>query len=64
MYKGYWVQQTPEEGRRTYRPKRCRKNNKYGDNSPKTLKSSSFVSEIQTTIHIYIYIYIYMGDNF
>ena len=31
------VRQTPEEGRRTYRPKRCGNNNKDEDNSPKTL---------------------------
>ena len=46
---GSGVWQTPEEGRRTYQPKRCG-NNKTEDNSPKTLddkkKSSSFVSEI------------------
>ena len=29
--------QTPEEGQRTYRPKRCRNNSKDEDNSPKTL---------------------------
>ena len=34
---GSRVEQTPEEGRRTYRPKRCRNNNKDEDNSPKTL---------------------------
>ena len=36
---GSRVQQTPEEGRRTYRPKRCGNNNedKDEDNSPKTL---------------------------
>ena len=34
---GSWVRQTPEEGRRTYRPKRCGNNNKDEDNSPKTL---------------------------
>ena len=33
----YPVQQTPEEGQRTYRPKRCGNNNKDVDNSPKTL---------------------------
>ena len=39
----YWirvgsrVQQTPEEVRRTYRPKHCVNNNKHEDNSPKTL---------------------------
>ena len=34
---GSRVRQTPEEGRRTYRPKRCVNNNKDEDNSPKTL---------------------------
>ena len=31
------VRQTPEDGRRTYQPKRCGNNNKDGGNSPKTL---------------------------
>ena len=31
------VRQTPEEGQRTYRPKRCGNNNKDEDNSPETL---------------------------
>ena len=41
---GSRVQQTPEEGQRTYRPKRCGNKNKDEDNSPKTLndKSSMF----------------------
>ena len=34
---GSQVQQTPEEGRRTYQPKHCGNNNKDEDNSPKTL---------------------------
>ena len=34
---GCRVRQTPEEGRRTYRSKRCGNNNKDEDNSPKTL---------------------------
>ena len=32
---GSRVRQTPEEGWRTYRPKRCGNNNKDEDNSPK-----------------------------
>ena len=40
---GSRVQQTPEEGRRTYRSKRCRNNNKDEDNSPKTLKDNNFI---------------------
>ena len=37
------VRQTPEEGRRTYRPKRCGNNNKNKDedNSPKTLNDKN-----------------------
>ena len=34
---GSWFQQTPEEDRRTYRPKRCGNNNKDENNSPKIL---------------------------
>ena len=34
---GSRVRQTPEEGQRTYRLKRCGNNNKDDDNSPKTL---------------------------
>ena len=33
---GSQIRQTPEEGRRTYRPKRCGNNNKDEDNSSKT----------------------------
>ena len=35
------VQQIPEEGRKTYRPKRCENNNKDKDNSPKTLNDKN-----------------------
>ena len=38
---GYRVQQTPEEGRRTYQPKCCGNNNKDEDNSPKTLNDKN-----------------------
>ena len=38
---GSRVRQTPEEGRRTYRPKRCGNNNKDEDNSPKTLNDKN-----------------------
>ena len=37
---GSRVRQTPEEGRRTYRPKRCGNNNK-DDNSPKNLNDKN-----------------------
>ena len=38
---GFRVRQTPEEGRRIYRPKRCGNNNKDEDNSPKTLNDKN-----------------------
>ena len=38
---GSQVRQTPEEGRRTYRLKCCRNNNKDEDNSPKTLNDKN-----------------------
>ena len=38
---GSLVRQTPEEGRRTYRPKRCGNNNKDEDNSPKNLNDKN-----------------------
>ena len=38
---GSRVRQIPEEGRRTYRPKRCGNNNKDEDNSPKTLNDKN-----------------------
>ena len=38
---GSRVQQTSEEGWRTYRPKRCGNNNKDEDNSPKTLNDKN-----------------------
>ena len=45
---GSWVRQTPEVGRRTYRPKRCGNNNKDEDNSPKNLndKNKTYIFNI------------------
>ena len=37
---GSWVRKTPEEGQRTYQPKRCANNNKDEDNSPITLNDN------------------------
>ena len=39
---GSRVQQTPEEGQRIYRSKRCGNNNKDEDNSPETLNDKKF----------------------
>ena len=41
FHEGSRVRQTPEEGRRTYRPKRRGNNNKDEDNSPKTLNDKN-----------------------
>ena len=40
------VRQTPEEGRKTYRPKRCGNNNIDEDESPKTLNDKKVVTSI------------------
>ena len=39
---GSRIRQTPEEGQRTYRLKRCGNNNKDEDNSPKNLNDKKF----------------------
>ena len=39
--------QTPEEGPRKYRPKRCGNNNKDEDNSPKTLNDKNHQASSQ-----------------
>ena len=44
---GSRVRQTPEEGRRTYRPKRFGNNHKDEDNSPKTLKDKNHQASYQ-----------------
>ena len=41
FHEGSRVRQTHEEGRRTYRPKRCVNNDKNEDNSPKTLNDKN-----------------------
>ena len=40
---GSRVRQTLEDGRRTYRPKRCGNTNKDEDNSPKTLNDKKIL---------------------
>ena len=58
---GSRVRQTPEEGRRTYRPKRCGKNNKDEDNSPKTFYDKNVVF---SCLNPYIKMCEYMGYLF
>ena len=49
FHEGSGVRQTPEEGRRTYQPKRHGNNNKDEDNSPKTLNEGSISVMITVT---------------
>ena len=44
------VRQTPEEGRRTYQPKRCGNNNKYEDNSSKTFNDNNLAVNLKLDI--------------
>ena len=44
---GSWVRQTPEEGRKIYRPKRCGNNNKDEDNSLKSLNDKNHQASSQ-----------------
>ena len=44
---GSRVRQTPEEGRRTYRPKCSGNNNKDEDNSPKALHDKNYQASSQ-----------------
>ena len=54
---GSRVRQTPEEGRRTYQPKRCGNNNKDEDNSPKNLNDKNKQASSQKLGHLLMYIY-------
>ena len=53
---GSRVRQTPEEGRRTYRPKRCENNNKDEDNSPKNLNDKNQQASSQKFRHLFFVI--------
>ena len=44
---GSRVRQTPEEGQKTYQPKRCGNNNKDEDNSPKILNDKNHQASSQ-----------------
>ena len=67
---GSQVQQTPEEGRRTYRPKYCGNKNKDGDNSPKTLNdknhqasSQKFRQLLIILLKNYSFVYAQLNDS-
>ncbi len=52
---GSRVRQTPEEGRRTYRPKRCGNNNKGEHNCPKNLNDKNNIrTSMNERIHFFI----------
>ena len=55
FHEGSRVRQTPEEGQRTYRSKRCGNNNKDKDNSPKNLNDKN--QHASCKIHIVLYIF-------
>ena len=54
---GSRVRQTHEEGRRTYRPKRCGNNNKDEDISPKTLSDKIIKLHLKNSDNLFIHIY-------
>ena len=59
---GSRVRQTPEEGRRTYRPKRCGNNYKDEDNSPKNLNDKNQQASFQKfkeLMNIFVYKYLF-----
>ena len=60
---GFRVRQTPEEGWRTYRPKRCGNNNKDEDNSPKTLNDKNHQASSQKFRLVYMYASMYICVN-
>ena len=49
---GSRVRKTPEEGRRTYQPKRCGNNNKDEDNSPKNLNDKKQNEELTNQLRL------------
>ena len=52
---GSRVRQTPEEGQRIYRPKRCGNDNKDEDNCPKTLNDKNYQASSQKFRQLTIY---------
>ena len=48
------VRQTPEEGQKTYQPKRYKYNNKDEDNSPKTLNDKNLDCCLEKSVSVSI----------
>ena len=59
---GSRVRQTPEEGRRTYRMKRCGNNNKNQDNSPKTLNDKNQQASFQKFRQLAFYLLVFFWN--
>ena len=62
LREGSRVQQTPEEGRKTYRQKHCGNNNKDEDNNPKNIIDKNQQASSQKFRQL-IYIYIYKSSQ-
>ena len=63
FHEGSRVQQTPQEGHRTYQPKCCGNNNKDEDNSPKTLNDKNHQALSQKFRQLINYPYINSGRD-
>ena len=61
---GSQVRQTPEEGRRTYRSKRCENNNKDKDNSPKTVNDKSHQASSKNSIQLILFFLVSFSFEF
>ena len=59
---GSQVRQTPEEGRRTYRPKRYGNDNKDEDNRPKTLKYNNWIIQTLTMGFVVIFRFLFTEE--
>ena len=57
---GSRVRQTPEEGQRTYQPKRCEYTNKDEDNSSKIQNDKNIYTHICVYLYIHTHTYIYV----
>ena len=63
FHEGSRVRQTPEEGRRTYRPKRCGNNYKDEDNSLKNLNDKNFTS-VFLILRCFFFFFCYVTNIF
>ena len=67
FHEGSRVRQTPEEGQRTYQPKRRGNNNKDEDNSLKTLNDKNQQTSFQKfrqLMYVFLDLYLILGLDF